>query len=54
MGGERCEGGAEGFGRERAQERTMEEEEGGKWSRSTWLGETTSSKGVSYMGKMVV
>jgi hypothetical protein len=28
-----------------------EEEEEEKWSRSTWLGETASSKG---MGKMVV
>jgi hypothetical protein len=42
LGRERGEGGAEGFGRER--ERTTEEEEG-KWSRSTWPGETASSKG---------
>ena len=31
--------------RERERERTMKEEEKGKWSRrSTWLGETKSSK----------
>jgi hypothetical protein len=48
LGGERGEGlGERGGG-------TIEEEEEGKWIRSTWPGETTSSKGSLIMGKMVV
>jgi hypothetical protein len=51
LGRERKVGGVEGYGRKR--ERTMEEEEEEKWSRSTWPGKTTSYM-VSSMGKMVV
>jgi hypothetical protein len=35
-------------------EDTEEEEEGEKWSRSTWPGETASSKGSQKLWKMVV
>jgi hypothetical protein len=50
LGRERGKGGAEGFGREREKERMTEEEEG-KWSRSTWPRETTSSKGSLIWGR---
>jgi hypothetical protein len=44
LGGERGEGGAEGFGKESKKERMKEEEEEGKWSRSIWPGETARYK----------
>jgi hypothetical protein len=51
LGGERGEGGAEGFGRKGKKVGMTEEEEEGKWSRSTWTGESTSSKGSLIWGK---
>jgi hypothetical protein len=51
LGEKRGEGGTEGFGREREKERITEEEVEEKRSRSTWPGETASSKGSLLWGR---
>jgi hypothetical protein len=51
--GRRREDGAESLGdkEEKKEERTMEEEVEGKWSRSTWSGEIVSYKGSHRWGR---